>query len=241
MSVIGILLFISTGIYFSFNILCRASKQKDVLKLTQKTKFINSKRVSNKTYTKDSVTGNIRGNAKGNSKENEYSTIEVDGAIENQINTSTTDSPAKPTSSSGYDLAKPQIKTEEISKEYDHLEHLGINRRPDKGHDSSDTYEHAHVEGNENNDTYSHAQSGQYTYMDSCTSAHTGQVDNTYEQTRNVRYGDSNTYDHSRSSVNEAKTKFADYAYAHAKNSSMTEDDYDHAGSGDRNDIDTYE
>ena len=142
--------------------------------------------------------------------------------------------------SSGYAFAKPQRKLYKDSNDYDHLDQLGLNQNTQEEHNTNDTYEHAHVEGNGNNDTYS--QSGQYTHTDTCTSARNGQVDNAYEQTRNVRYGESDTYDHSRSSVNDAKEEYSDYAYAYAQNSAMEEGDYDHARSGDRNDIqfDTY-
>ena len=209
--------------------------------MTQKKKVIHSKAVSNKSYTADSATGLIRGNVERNSKENAYSTIQVDGAIGNQINEGTANQQVKPVNSAGYDLAKPQIKAKEESKEYDHLEHLGLNQRPDKGHDSSDTYEHADVEGKEINDAYSHAQSRQYFHTDSSTPAQNQQGDNTYEQAKCAGYSDGDAYDHTHVSARVVNEEFSDYAYAHAQNSTLEEGDYDHAGRDDRNDIDTNE
>ena len=185
-------------------------------------------------YAPESATGIIEGNPQYNSKENDYSTVEVDGAVGHQKNKATPDQQAKQTNSTGYDLAKPQMKREEGSKDYDHFEHLGHNQRSDKGHDSNDTYAHAHVEGNDNNDTYSHAQIGQYFHSNE-------KCDDTYEHAKNVGCGNSDTYDHSNLSGNEDKEELSDYANAHAHSTDIKKGDYDHAGFVDRNGNDTYE
>ena len=75
----------------------------------------------------------------------------------NQINEASFDQPAEAANFAGYDMAKLQIKTEEDSKDYDHLVHLGLNQNPHEEHDACDTYAHSQADGNDNNDTYSHA------------------------------------------------------------------------------------
>ena len=168
--------------------------------------------------------------------------IEIDGTIGNQMNEATANQQVEEVKSAGYDLAKPQIRAKEVSKEYDHLKHLGLNKRhrPNDGLGTNDMYAHAQAEGDNNNETYSHVQSGQYFQTYSCTPGQNGQCDDTYEHAKNVGYGHSDTYDHFHLSVKEAKNEFADYDYAHAQNSALDEGDYDHAGFIDGNDRDTF-
>ena len=101
----------------------------------------------------------IRRNPELNSTENDYSTVEENG---NQINGATPHQQAKPTNVVGYDLSKQQMKTQEETKDYDHLEHIRFNEKPKEKLDANDTYAHAQAEGYDNNGTYSHAQSGQF-------------------------------------------------------------------------------
>ena len=54
-------------------------------------------------------------------------------------------------------------------------------------------------------------------------------------------YIDSDMYDNSHMSATEGKGEFADYAYAHAQKTAVTEGDYDHAGCDGKTDNDTYE
>ena len=131
------------------------------------------------------------------------------------------------------------MKTEEEPKDYDHLEHFGLNQKPDGELDSNDTYALSNIEGHDSNDTYSHAQIGLYT--DSCTSGQTGLTVDTYEHAKNMGYGDGDTYDHSHMTVTEVKGEMSDNVYAHAQNTDVTEEDYNHAGFDERNDNDTYE
>ena len=133
------------------------------------------------------------------------------------------------------------MKTEEETKDYDHLEHIGLNQKLHVSHDANDTYAYTQANGNDNNDTYSHAQSGQYFQADISTSGQNELGDDTYEHAKNVGYEDCNMYDHSNMSTTEVKEEFLDYAYAHAQNTAVTEGDYDHAEFVDRHDIDTYE
>ena len=118
------------------------------------------------------------------------------------------------------------MNTNEDSSDYDHLEHLGLNQKPDEGHDYIDTY----TECNNSYDTYSHTQRGQYFHMN------LGQSDATYKHARNIQYDD-----HSRLPNHDRKEQSSDYDYAHAQKGSVTEGDYDHAGFIKRNDKDTYE
>ena len=153
------------------------------------------------------------------------------------MNGATPNQQAKQTSSSGYDLAKPQIKMEEESKDYDRLEHL--NKKPDEELDSNDTYAHANIEDNDNNDTYSHAQSGQLFQTNMSTKVQDEPDDDTYEHAKCVGYDDSDTYDHSNKSG--TKEESSDYGYTHEQNVTVTDGDYDLAGFLERNANDTYE
>ena len=204
-------------------ILCRICKQKD----TSEVKFIKSKGVTNKTYASEGGFDVIKGKPERYSTENDYSTVDENGGIENHINDANPTQQAKATNSVRYGFAKPQMKAKEDSKDYDHLEHLGLNQQSDESHDTNNTYAHVNAEGDDNNDTYSHAQSGQ--------------CDETYEHARNVGYDSKDTYDHSHVSVKEVINESSDYTFAHAQNSVGNEDDYDHTGFGDINENDTYE
>ena len=57
------------------------------------------------------------------------------------------------------DGSKQERKTDDETKDYDHLEHVGLKRIPLE-QESNDTYAHANTEVNESNDTYTHAQGG---------------------------------------------------------------------------------
>ena len=202
---------------------CRKFKPQDTTNSSSKVKFIKSKGVSNKTYASEGGINIITGNPEINLTENDYSTVEEN---ENQINEATSISHTKTTNSVGYDLSKQQMKTEEETKDYDHLEHLGLNKKLHVAHDASDTYAHAQAEENDNNDTYSHAQSGQHL----CTPGQNELQDDTYGHAKSLGYEDSDTYDHSHLSSTEVKVESSDYAYAISQNTAVTEGDYDHAG-----------
>ena len=215
-----------------FIIRCRKSKQKVTTNNTPKAKFINAKGVSNNSYASEATIDIIRGNQERNLKETEYYLVEANGSTGKHDNKGKRNEQAKPENSPGYDLSRPQMKTDEDSKDYDHLEHFGLNQRPRDDHDSNDTYAHAHTESFDGNDTYSHSQSLKFSQTGLCTRTLNGQTDDTYDHAKNVGYGDSNTYDHSRVSV---RAGYADYAYAHAHNSFVKENDYDHAVCDDVN------
>ena len=133
------------------------------------------------------------------------------------------------------------MKAYEDCKEYDHLEHLALYQRHEQWHDSYDTYAHVHAEGNDIEDTYSHVQRGQYFQTDLSIHVHNSRGDATYEQTRIVGCGESDTYDHFRTPVIEVQEQISNYEYAHAQNSAVTEGDYDNAVVVDRHDKDIYQ
>ena len=127
------------------------------------------------------------------------------------------------------------MKTDKDCKNYDHFEHLALNQRPDKGHDSNDTYANVHAEGFDSNKTYSHMLRGQYFHTELCTYGHKGENDDTYEHTKNTAYGDSDAYDHFHWSYHDGIEQSSDFAYAHAQKAAVTKGVYDHAAYDDGN------
>ena len=193
------------------NILYVQSRQKGAISNAPQARFSNDTVASNRTYASESAVNAVREKPNRNLTENEYSTVEENDTIGRKINEATPKRNVKQDDSDGYDLAKLQMKIDEDSEDYDHLEHLGLDRRPDEGLDPYDTYANAHTEGFDSNDTYSHVQNGQYFHIDLCTSAQKGQSDDTYEHARNIGYDDSDTYDHSRVFVHDGNEQFSDY------------------------------
>ena len=120
---------------------------------------------------------------------------------------------AKPVNMSEYDMAKSHVEKNEECEDYDHLEHLNVNKNQ---RDSFDTYAHAHAAGDNNNDIYTHTQHGQFAYKDPFTRGKSEQNDDTYEHAGNVPNDNNDTYDHSDTFATDVKGESSDYAYAHA-------------------------
>ena len=206
-------------------------RQKDAISNVPQARFSNATVASNRSYASESAVNAVRENPQHNLTENDYSTVEENYAIGRNI-IEAPPNHVKQINSAGYDLAKPTKKTDEDSNDYDHLEHIGLNNRPDRVHDLNDTYANAHTECFGSYATYSQAQRGQYFQTNFCTSAKNWQNDDTYEQARNIGCDDSDAYDHSQLSYHEGREQSSDNAFARA----VTEGVYDDAAY-DGNDI----